>query len=146
MHARTSRVLLLGAMMYAALLPLGCATTAPRDGVLVHLRSGPDDAHSVLMGLRMAQIMAEDHDVLVYADVEAIHAVTADAPEMAMRPFGSARAMIGDLLDHGAAIYACPGCLQALGKTKHDLMPGIQVADKSAFFAFTKGRIVTLDY
>jgi hypothetical protein len=41
---------------------------------------------------------------------------------------------------------ACPGCLKAAGKTAADLAPGIQVADKAAFFGFTKGRILTLDY
>jgi len=41
---------------------------------------------------------------------------------------------------------ACPGCLKVAGKTKKDLAEGVQVADKSVFFSFTKGRILTLDY
>jgi|GEM_PF-637151 len=130
----------------------GTCTTADRpaahadDGVFVHIRSGPDDAHSVLMGLRMAQLMSEDHDALVYIDVHGINAVVKDAPDMSMEPFGSSRAMLADLLDRGVGVYACPGCLKALGKTPADLLPGIQVANKAAFFGFTDGRIITLDY
>jgi hypothetical protein len=39
-----------------------------------------------------------------------------------------------------------PGLLEGRGKTPADLMPGVKVADKDAFFSFTKGRILTLDY
>jgi hypothetical protein len=41
---------------------------------------------------------------------------------------------------------ACPGCLQAIGKTPQDLAPGVQASDRSKFFTFTRGRILTLDY
>jgi hypothetical protein len=36
--------------------------------------------------------------------------------------------------------------LKAAGRTPADLMPGVKVADKDAFFSFTRGRILTLDY
>jgi hypothetical protein len=36
--------------------------------------------------------------------------------------------------------------LEAAGKSAEDLMEGIQVANKEAFFDFTDGRILTLDY
>lgn len=117
-----------------------------RDGVFVHIKSGPEKVHSVMMGLRMAQIMAESHDVLVYFDVDGIGALLQDAPELKMQPFGSSRAILTDLLAKGATVYACPGCLQALGKKPEQLLPGIKLADKKAFFAFTRGRILTLDY
>ncbi len=41
---------------------------------------------------------------------------------------------------------ACPHCLKAAGKTEADLAPGVKVADKTQFFTFTKGRIISLDY
>lgn len=121
-------------------------TEPPTDGVFVHIKSGPDDAHSVLMGLRMAQIMAPDRDVLVYFDVEGIRSVLATAPDMEMEPFGSARAMLEDLREQGASLYACPGCLKALGYSPEELIEGVEVADKEAFFDFTEGRILTIDY
>jgi len=99
-----------------------------------------------MMGLRMAQTMAEDRDVLVYLDVDAIDLVLRDSPDLAMEPFGSSHAAIRDLIDRGVTVFACPGCLQAAGKTPEDLMPGVRVAEKDAFFGFTEGRILTIDY
>jgi intracellular sulfur oxidation DsrE/DsrF family protein len=129
----------------------GCAGStagraAVRDGAVLHIKSGPDQAHSVLMGLRMAQMLAADKDVLVYFDVDGIRAVLQDAPDLKMEPFGSSRAMIQDLLGRNVPVYACPGCLQALGKKPEQLLPGVQVAQKQALFNFTQGRILTLDY
>lgn len=43
-------------------------------------------------------------------------------------------------------LMACPGCLKAAGKSVGDLAPGVKVAEKEAFFSFTRGRILTLDY
>lgn len=53
---------------------------------------------------------------------------------------------MAELIEMGITIFACPGCLKAAGKTPADLMPGVKVADEDAFFSFTKGRILTLDY
>lgn len=122
------------------------SANAPRDGVFLHISHGPENAHRVLMALRMAEIMAADHDVLVYFDITGIQAVLADTPNLEMAPFGSSREMIAALIDSGVPVYACPGCLEAAGKTADDLMPGVLIADESAFFGFTNGRILTLDY
>jgi predicted peroxiredoxin len=129
----------------------GCATTpnsptAVRDGVFVHIKSGPDHPHSVLMGLRMAQMMSADRDALVYFDVEGIKNVLQDSPDLRMEPFGSSRAMIEDLITRKVQVYACPGCIKALGKSPEQLMPGVKVAERESFFTFTRGRILTLDY
>lgn len=147
MSAKAIRSLLVLLILVAGLSSVGC--TSPccgRDGVFMHIKSGPDEPHNVLMGLRMAQLMADDRDVLVYFDVQGINVVTADAADLAMEPFGESTAMIQDLLDQNVPLYACPGCLKAAGKTPEQLLPGVQVANKEAFFAFTRGRILTLDY
>lgn len=34
----------------------------------------------------------------------------------------------------------------AAGKKAEDVMPSVRIAEKDAFFNFTKGRILTLDY
>jgi predicted peroxiredoxin len=119
---------------------------APRDGVFIHISHGPNDPHRVLMALNMAKIMSEDHDVLVYFDINGIEVVLKDAEDIAFSDFPMSKTQIADLLKKGVPLMACPGCLKAAGKTPADLAPGIQVADKAKFFSFTKGRILTLDY
>lgn len=151
MRPRSSRIATLSMLFVLILLSAGCATTSkdhsnPRDGAFIHIQSGPDHAHSVLMGLRMAQIMSADRDVLVYFDVDGIGVLLEDGQDLTMEPFGSSHAMIADLVNRGVPVFACPGCLQAAGKTPEDLISGVQVAQKDAFFHFTEGRILTLDY
>ncbi len=122
------------------------AAEPPRDGVFIHISHGPEDPHRVLMALQMAQMMAEDRDVLVYLDIHGIEVVLAEAEDLSSSHFPSSQTQIAALLAAGVPIYACPGCLKAAGRTAEDLVPGVQVADKEAFFDFTKGRILTLDY
>jgi len=137
----------------ASVLAVGCQSAGHRsdlgpvrDGVFVHLTKGPEDPHAVAMALKMANLMAADRGVLVYCDLKGINTILKDAPDITFPPFESSHAQIRSLLDKSVPIYACPGCLKALAKTPSDLMPGVRVAEKEAFFAFTKGRILTLDY
>ncbi len=134
----------------ACMMSVGCASNSKKscgdDGVFVHITAGPDDAHSALMGLRMAQMMAADRPVLVYFDVDGINVTLAQTPELKMAPFPSSRQMIAELAKQNVPLYACPGCMKALGKTPEQLLPGVKLAEKDAFFNFTKGRILTLDY
>lgn len=147
------RTLVLLACLAAVPLTVGCGSTgahsslAPvRDGVFIHLTKGPEDPHAVAMALKMANLMAADRDVLVYCDLKGINTVLKDAPDITFTSFDSSRKQIGDLLEKRVPVHACPGCLKALGRTPGDLMPGVRVAEKDAFFSFTKGRILTLDY
>lgn len=117
-----------------------------RDGVFVHLKSPTSDDHSLMMGLKMASLMAESQDVLIYVDVAAIPIVTRNGPDLHKEGFGSSRNVIRALLDEGVGIYACPSCLEAHGQTPMDLIAGVKVAERAAFFRFTRGRILTLDY
>jgi predicted peroxiredoxin len=122
------------------------AADALKDGVFVHLTAGPKDAHRVLMALQMANIMAESRDVLVYCDIQAIEVLLKDAPDIEYSHFPSAHKALKNLQDKKVTVMACPGCLKAAGKTAADLREGVKVAEKDAFFDFTKGRILTLDY
>jgi len=117
-----------------------------RDGVFLHISHGAEEPHRVLMGLKMAELMAADRDVLVYFDITGIEVVLADAEDIVHSEFPSSKAQLAKLLEIGVPLYACPGCLKAAGKTPDDLAEGIQVANKDAFFDFTDGRILTLDY
>jgi predicted peroxiredoxin len=116
------------------------------DGVFLHVSSGPDDAHRVLMAMKMAELMKSDKDVLMYFDIEGIHVLLADGPNVEHEGFTASDEQITKLLGLGVPIYACPACLAAAGKSPGDLREGIQVANKEAFFDFTDGRILTLDY
>jgi predicted peroxiredoxin len=119
-------------------------TENAKDGVFLHVSS--NDPHRVLMAMSMALMMAETNDVLLYFDIKGIEVLLNDAPDFEYAHFPSSRTQIAKLLDAGVGIMACPGCLQAAGKTKEDLMPGIDIAEKERFFNFTKGRIVSIDY
>jgi len=117
-----------------------------RDGVFIHITHGSDDPHRLLMGLNMAIMMADDHDVLVYFDIKAIGAVLKDSSDVTYSHFPSSRTQIKALKEKGVILMACPGCLKAAGKSEQDLADGLRIADKRQFFSFTKGRILTLDY
>jgi len=147
------RVTVLSVCLAAVPFAAGCHSTGTqsnltsvRDGVFIHLTKGPEDPHAVAMALKMANLMAADRDVLVYCDLKGINTVLKDVPDITFTSFDSSRKQISELLEKHVPVYACPGCLKALGKTPGDLMPGVRVAEKDAFFSFTKGRILTLDY
>ena len=148
----SSRALLRSVTMIGLLIPLACGQlvraeeASPRDGVFLHISHGVNQPHRVLMALNMAVLMAESRDVLVYFDIKGIEVVLADAPDVSFSHFPSSKAQLQKLIDMGVGVYACPGCLKAAEKTPADLMPGVKVADKDAFFTFTEGRILTLDY
>lgn len=117
-----------------------------RDGIFIHLTSGPEDPHRVLMAFKMAEVMAEDKDVLMYLDIKAVHLVVTDAPDVEMEGFPSSLEQIGKLIEAGVAIQACPTCLKVAGYTGEDLMDGVVLANKEKFFTFTQGKILSIDY
>ena len=43
------------------------------DGVFIHISEGYNDAHKALMPLKMATIMADDKDVLIYMDIHVVN-------------------------------------------------------------------------
>ncbi len=140
------RTLLACIICVALAATFSSAEPVPRDGVFIHISSGPDQAHRVLMALNMANMMAEEHDVLIYFDIDAIHVVLADAPDIMYAHFPSSHAALDQLLAAEVTLMVCPGCLKAAGKSLEDVRSGIRPADRKAFFSFTKGRILTLDY
>lgn len=116
------------------------------EGVLVHITNGPNDPHRALMGLQMAALMSESKDVLVYLDVKAVDLVLKDSADVTFAHFPSSQTQLRRLLSGGNGVYVCPGCLKAAGKTPEDVMEGIHIANKEAFFDFTHGRILSFSY
>lgn len=140
-HALTAAALLTGLLM-----PPATAQERPRDGVFIHISHGKEDAHRLLMGLTMATRMMDDKDVLVYMDIDAVNILLKDAPPVSQKVFEPSDVLLKKLLDAKVTVMACPTCLKVAGKEPSDLLPGIQVARKDAFFSFTSGRILSLDY
>ena len=137
-------------VIFTGMIVLGVVSEAAaepsKDGVLLHISHGKDDPHRLLMALNMANMMAVDHDVLVYFDIKAVHAVLSDSENIEFSHFPSSKEALAALKTKNVILMACPGCLKAAGKSKDDLADGIRIADKELFFSFTKGRILTLDY
>ena len=143
----------LGLLILGGILMTSCVKTTiedssepERDGVFIHISEGYEDAHRALMPLKMATIMADDKDVLIYMDIDAVHLLAKGSEDLEHEGFESAQTYIKQLLDMEVGIYACPSCMAVAGIEAGDLMEGIQTAQKERFFNFTKGRIVTLDY
>jgi predicted peroxiredoxin len=117
-----------------------------KDGIFIHIKESYNDPHRVLMPMKMANLMASDKDVLVYMDIHAVELLVKGARDMSYEDFESFQTYIKQLVEKNVGIYACPTCLKIAGLNPEDLMDGVNVAEKDKFFAFTKGRILTLDY
>jgi predicted peroxiredoxin len=137
------------AVLTTGLFPqTGQATEAPavRDGIFIHISQGANDPHRVLMPLKMAELMADSRDVLIYFDIKGVEVVLKDAEDIVYSHFPTSKKQLKALLAAGVEMHVCPGCLKAAGKTAKDVMAGVKIANKDRFFSFTKGRILTLDY
>ncbi|HUV12529.1 MAG TPA: DsrE family protein [Acidobacteriota bacterium] len=153
MESRIARFLLL---LISALVLLGftvggyalVASTepTPRDGVFIHISHGPEHAHRVLMGLRMATVMAEDKDVLVYFDISGVNAVLKESEDIEHTVFESSQTQIKNLIAKGVTVFVCPSCLKASKKSSADVMDGVKSAERETFLSFTQGRILSIDY
>jgi predicted peroxiredoxin len=118
-----------------------------RDGAFIHLSHGAEDPHRVWMAMKMADIMSQDKDVLLYFDITAVNVVLKNAPDISVKEgMSGSQEMLNKLIGNGVQLLVCPGCLEVAGKTKEDVMDGVGIAEKELFFNFTKGRILTIDY
>lgn len=119
---------------------------AKGDGVFIHISSGFDNPHKVLMALTLALKMADDHDVLIFMDVKAPEVVLNSSKSIEMNKFEHSKILINKLVEKGVKIAVCPTCLEVLNRSQFDLMKGISIAEKENFFNFTNGRIISFSY
>lgn len=119
---------------------------AAKDGLFLHISSGYENPHKVLMALKMAVMMSMDKDVVVYFDIKGVDLVLKTSKEMKFKDFPTLHELLDQLAAKKVIVMACPTCLKVAGYKPEDLRPGIIIAEKDKFFNFTKGRIVTLDY
>ena len=139
--------------LLAAILLSACNFNAPQesaekpnDGIFIHITHDHSHPHRVLMPLSMAAMMANEKDVLIYLDIDAVKLVTKDAADIEYAHFASLKSSLTKLIEMNVGIYACPGCMKAAGISPDDLIEGVQVAQKDKFFNFTQGRILSLNY
>lgn len=117
-----------------------------KDGVFIHVTTGPDYPQKVLMALKMAEIMSADKDVLIYFDIRGVEVVLKQSQDIKCAQFPSSKTQLKTLIDKGVKVVVCPTCLAVAGKEAKDVIDGVKIANKDDFFTFTKGRILTLDY
>ncbi len=151
---KNSVLLLVGMLLLASCRQCPQQAAAPvagkegqvRDGVFIHITQCYDDPHRVLMPLKMAVMMADDKDVIVYLDIHAVEFLVKDAKDITYADFESAHTYIKQLAVKGVGVFACPTCMKIAGIDPEELREGVQIAQKDKFFNFTEGRIITLDY
>ena len=116
------------------------------DGVFIQLSSGFENPQKVLMALTMAVKMADDHEVYVYLDINAVNIVLSSAKSIELPKYEASKILISKLIDKNVTVAVCPTCLEVANHTKFELMKGITFASKDDFFSFTKGRILSFSY
>lgn len=120
--------------------------TTPKDGIFIHISRGPEDPHRVLMALTLAEKMAEDKDVFVFFDIKGVEIPLKNSPSVEFKEFDSSSVLLSRLLERGVQICVCPMCLKAANYQPDDLLRNVALAEKDAFFNFTQGRILSLNY
>ncbi|MDD4554229.1 MAG: DsrE family protein [Bacteroidales bacterium] len=122
------------------------ACCASKDGLFIHLSSGYENPHKALMALKMAVMMSEHQDVLVYVDIKGVDLLLKSSKDLKYKDFPTLYELLDQLAQKKVTVMACPACMKAAGYKQEDLRGGIILAQKDKFFNFTKGKIVTLDY
>lgn len=117
-----------------------------KSGMLIHLSSGPENPHKVLMALKMSKIMSTQKEVLIYLDINGVKTVFNDSPDISFKQFTSSHAILKELIESKVKIVACPSCIEAAEKTANDLIDGVDIATSDIFFTFCDGKVITLDY
>jgi intracellular sulfur oxidation DsrE/DsrF family protein len=79
-------------------------------------------------------------------DIHAVELLVKDAEDVLLEGFDSHKTYLSILKENNIGVYACPSCLEVAGYSPDDLVDGVETANKNAFFDFTEGRIITLDY
>ena len=119
---------------------------AVKDGLFLHISSGYENPHKVLMALKMANMMSMEQPVLLYFDINGVELLLKTSKEMKYKDFPTLTELLDQLVEKRVTIMACPTCLKIAGFQPEDLRNGVIIAQKDKFFNFTKGRIITLDY
>ena len=67
------------------------------------------------MPMKMAVMMAEDKDVLVYLDINSVELLIKDAKDIEYEGFDTFQSYLNQLLEKKVGVYVCPICLEVAG-------------------------------
>ncbi len=123
--------LFIGVVLVGSALSQPAQAEPVKDGVFFHISTGSDNPARVVIPLRVAEIMAEDKEVLIYFDIEGIEVVFKDTDLEFSQT--SSLTILKKLIDKGVQVYACRVSLNAVGKTEEDLIEGVTLANKATF-------------
>ena len=119
-----------------------------KDGAFFHISTGSNHPDRAVIPLRVAEIIAEEKEVLIYFDIEGIEVVLKDTDLEFSQT--SSLTLLKKLIDQGVQVYACRVSLHAAGKTEEDLIDGVKLANKATFqetfYNFAKGKILEFHY
>lgn len=121
---RTGRGSLKAGLLAAALLcaPMAAAMAGANDPLFINLIS--DDGHRINMALGFGGAQhANGHKLTVFMNDRAVLA----ASKVNQKKFSGQHAKIQELLDKGATILVCPGCMKHYGVKETDLLPGLKI-------------------
>jgi predicted peroxiredoxin len=118
----------------------------PPDGVFIQLNSGLNNPQNVLMALSMALKMSQDHEVLIFLDLQAPEIALSKTQSLEMKYFDPSKIMIQKLIDRGVKFVVCSTCLEVMNKTEFDLIKGVKISSKDDLFDFTRGRFLCFTY
>lgn len=117
-----------------------------KQKVIVHIKSGLEDQHSVMMGLNKAKMAVESgKNVLVYFDVRGVNVVLKNT-QINFKDFMPSQTIISGLVNSGAEVYVCPHCLMIEGYEMKDVQNGVKELKPESIFEFVKKDTISLDY
>lgn len=96
--------------------------------LIINLISDPmEDPHSSLMGLHLGQkVLANEMEVTVFMNVHGVKLMSPGADTIAFHG-ENLQQVLTDLISNGAAVRACPHCMEAHGIQAEQLMKGVEV-------------------
>ena len=144
-----------------ALLALGLLGCAPGEGadasaspqldppttILNITSGGEEDPHSVPMALQLAgHSLDAGRTTVLFFNVRGVTIPTLAFPDSVSFGDQPITVLLQNLVDRGVEVHVCPHCMDALGVTGSDLMPGAQVTDRESLFGHMGGNTVVFTY
>ena len=104
------------------------ATEPDSTELIINLISDPlEDPHSALMGLHLGQkVLANEMEVTVFMNVHGVKLMSPGADSLAFHG-ENLQEVLTALISNGAAVRACPHCMEVHGIQAGQLMEGVEV-------------------
>lgn len=118
----------------------------PENSVVVHISTGTDNKHAIMMGLNTAKTFLDaGTEVFVFFDVKGVQAVVENSNFVYM-DFPPSHQLINELIERGAKVSVCKHCLMIEGFSLSNVIAGVTELDKTEILKMQSKKIITLDY